>query len=320
VKRLAVALVLAWCGIAAADVPWANGVSKENQAKANALFAEANQLFAEQAHAPALERYRAAVALWDHPLIEFNMAVTLIRLDRFLEAAETIDRALRFGAEPYPTPEQFRQALDYQKLIAGRVATIEATCTQAGVSVLLDGKPWLSCPGAQKRRVLAGEHVIVGEKSGYITLTRRLVVAGGVTTRERIALVSLDAAVTLEYPAPRWLPWTATGAGAAVALGGLAFWLAGNRQMDRFEEDFDMLCPNGCSGTLDANPTERQLGEQRDAARFKGDVGIVMMASGGAIVIGGVVWTLLNRPRRVLPRVEVAPTAGGVAARASISF
>ncbi len=305
---------------AADDVPWAAGVSETDQAKANALFAEGNQLFAEQAHAPALERYRAAIALWDHPLIEFNMAVTLVRLDRFLEAAETIDRALRFGAAPYPTPEQYHQALDYQKLIGGRVATVEATCTQAGVSVLLDGTPWLSCPGTQVRRVLAGEHVIVGERTGYLTLSRRLVIAGGGTAHERVALIPLDEAVTLEYPSPRWLPWTTAGVGAAVALGGLGLWFVGNRAMDRFEVDYGMLCPDGCPGTLDGNATERQLADQRERARLEGTVGITMLAAGGAIAVGGIVWTILNRPRRVLPHVEVAPTGDGVAARASFSF
>ncbi len=318
-KRLIVALVLASSGVAAADVPWAEGVTKDNQAKANALFAEANELFAQQAHAPALERYRAALALWDHPLIELNMAVTLIRLDRILEAADALDKALRYADAPFPTPEQYRQALDYQRLVAGRVGTLVASCTQPG-AITLDGRPWFSCPGKHEKRVLAGEHTVVAASKGFMTVTQPMVVEGGSSTEGTFHFLPLEDLVTLEYPAPRWLPWAATGTGAAVALGGLAFWLAGNRQMDRFEEDFAEVCPDSCSGTLDANPTERQLGEQRDAARFKGDVGVVMMASGGAILVGGVVWTILNRPRRVLPNVEVAPTDGGVTAHATLSF
>ena len=159
-KALLVLLLL--CGVAAADVPWAENVSKESQSKANTLFAEGNELFAQQAHAPALEKYKAAIALWDHPLIEFNMAVTLVRLDRILEAADALDKALRFGAAPFPAAEQHQQALDYQKLIAGRVGTLEITC-DAPAMVLLDGQAWLNCPGKRTARVLAGEHVIVGE-------------------------------------------------------------------------------------------------------------------------------------------------------------
>lgn len=304
---------------AAADVPWADGVPKTKQNQANALFAEGNQLFAQQAHALALERYAAAVALWDHPLIQFNMAVTLIRLDRILEAAETIDKALRFDAAPFPSPEQYQQALDYQKLVAGRVGTVEASCQQAGASVLFDGKPWFSCPGKQARRILAGEHVLVAEAEGYMTVSRRLVVSGNETARESLALLPLDAVAQLHYPTPRWIPWTAAGTGAAVGLGGLALWFAGSNAMDRFEARFKEECPQGCSATLDANETERDLARQRDSASTQGNVGLAMLVGGTAIAAGGVVWAVVfNQPRRVLPTVEVTPTSIG--AGASVRF
>jgi hypothetical protein len=314
VRALALVIVLAASG-AHADVRWATGVSKEAQQQANELFAEANQLFAQQAHAPALEKYRAAIALWDHPLIQFNMAVTLVRLDRILEAADALDKALRYEAAPFPSKEQYQQALDYQKLVAGRVGTLRASCTQAGASLTLDGKPWFTCPGDQQLRVLAGEHTVVGEANGFMTISRRMVATGGATVTGTFAFVPLDGPGTLEYPSPRWLPWTVTGGGTAIALGGLAFWIASRDQMDQFRDDFDELCrPDGCSKNLDANATERQLAQQRDGAYFKNHVGIAMMSVGGAVAVGGVVWTLLNRPRRVFP-VEVEPTANGARVR-----
>ena len=319
--RLCIAVVLlAFSSVASADVPWAEGVSKENQSKANTLFAEANQLFAQQAHKPALEKYKQAIELWPHPLIEFNMGVTLVRLDLYLEAADTLDKALRFGKDPYPSPEQYQQAVDYQKLIAGRVGTVEASCDQADAHVLLDGKPWFSCPGTKKLRVMAGEHVIVGESKGFMTISKSVVVGGGATASQKITLLPLDAVVKLEYPSPRWLPWTTAGVGAAIGLGGLGFWFAGRSQMDRFEADFAMLCPTGCDADLNSNPTERQLADQRDSAKLKGKIAISMMAAGGAITISGVVWAILNRPKRVLPKMEVAPTDGGATARVRWRF
>ena len=319
-RWLIVLVVVAAHGVASADVPWAQGVSKDNQAKANALFAEANQLFAQQAHAPALEKYKAAIALWDHPLIEFNMAVTLVRLDRILDAAEALDKALRFDKAPFPSPEQYQQALDYQKLVAGRVGTVEASCEQSNAAVLLDGRPWFACPGKKAQRVLAGEHVIVGESAGFMTLSRRVIVAGGATASEKVVLLPIESVVKLEYPSPRWLPWTVAGAGAAITLGGLGVWFAGRSQMDRFEADFGMLCPNGCDEDLDGNPSERQLADQRDSAKLKGTIGISMLAVGGAITVGGVVWAIINRPKRVMPAMEIAPTNGGAAARVGWQF
>jgi hypothetical protein len=318
---LACALLVALPAVARADVPWASGVAKTRQQEANALFAEANQLFAQQAHAPALDKYRAAIALWDHPLIQFNMAVTLVRLDRILEAADALDKALRFDQAPFPSVEQYQQAIDYQRLVAGRVGTITATCTQRGATILLDGKPWFSCPGTQTVRVLAGEHVVVGEAKGFMTVSRRTNITGGASVSGTYNFVPIDEAGTLEYPSPRWLPWTVTAAGAAVALGGAAFYVVGTRQMDQFHEDFEDLClPRGCTENLDANATERQLATQRDSAQLKGNVGIAMLSVGGAIAAGGIVWVVLNRPTRVLPVLEVAPANGGVRATAGWRF
>jgi hypothetical protein len=179
--RLAIiVLLVASVRLAHADQPWEQGVSAADQTKANQLFAEANQLFARDAHAPALAKYRAAIAIWDHPLIRYNMAVTLIRLDRVLEAAENLDAALRFDAAPF-TGDTYRQALDYQRLVRGRVGFIRARCNITGARITLDGKDWVSCPANAAQRVLSGEHLIVGERPGYQTLSRRVLVTGGQT-------------------------------------------------------------------------------------------------------------------------------------------
>lgn len=309
-KRLITLLLLVlWTSTAAAEQPWETGIPKDKRDKANAAFAEANQLFAQQAHKPALDKYKEAVKEWDHPLIRFNMAVTLIRLDLILEAAESIDAALRFGQAPF-TQEHYQQALDYQKLVTNSVGYVEASCGQAGVEILLDGKPWFQCPGTQKLRVLTGAHAVTGQKKEFATEQRQLQVKGGATASAKLELRSFDSVVTYEYPTPRWLPWTVTGTGVAVALGGLGFWFAGRNQMDKFEGDFAMMCPTGCRADLNDQPL---LADARDSAQLKGTIAVSMMIAGGAITVGGVVWAIMNRPKRVLP-VEVAPTSGGMTA------
>jgi hypothetical protein len=307
--------VLLAAGVAHADnKPWAQGVAQKTQDEANALFADANTLFARQAHAAALEKYRAAIALWDHPLIRFNMAVTLIRLDRVLEAADELDQALRYGNTPFEA-DHYQQALDYKALLAGRVGTIEASCEQAGAHVLLDGKPWFDCPNTRKQRVLAGEHAVVGERDGYLTRSLRLVVTGGSTMREKLELVPLDSAVALEYPTRRWIPWTIAGGGAAIAVSGLAVLFAGRSQMDKFSNEFRMACPQGCSLS-----TQPLLADERSSAQLKGTVGVSMIVAGGAVAASGVVWAILNKPRRVMPTVEVTPSHGGASASVGWQF
>jgi hypothetical protein len=314
---LAVGLMLAATPVVSADTkPWAQGVPEAQQDKANAIFEEGNQLFAQQAHAPALEKYRAAIALWDHPLIRFNLSVTLIRLDRPLEAADELEKALRFGDAPFKK-DLYQQALDYQALLKGRVGYIEASCDQQGAAVLLDGKPWFTCPGTQKIRVMAGEHAVVGELSNYLTSSQRIVVTGGTTVQEKVKLVPLDSAVILKYPYRRWIPYAITGTGAAIGLAGLGVWLAGRSQMNDFEDNFARDCPMGCMKDLSDKPLLRDL---RDSAELKGTIGISMMVAGGAVTIGGVVMAILNRPQRILPKVELTPTAGGATASARWRF
>src|SRR5437867_4389044 len=122
-----IVILLFVAGTAWADAPWEQGVPKATRDEAQQLFQDGNNLFAQQAHKPALEKYEAAIKLWDHPLIRFNMAVTLIRLDRILEADVNLESALRFGDQPF-TKELYQQALDYRRLVSGQVGTVEASC------------------------------------------------------------------------------------------------------------------------------------------------------------------------------------------------
>jgi hypothetical protein len=63
------------------------------------------------------------------------------------------------------------------------------------------------------------------------------------------------------------------------------------------------------------------LRNARSSALFKGDLGIGLMISGGAIAIGGAVLLLLNRPKKLLPGgLEVMPTSQGAAASYSLRF
>jgi hypothetical protein len=319
VKRLLVAaLLVAAVRHARADValPWTQGVPDAQQDQANALFDEANQLFAQQAHGPALDKYRAAIAIWDHPLIRFNMAVTEIRLDRILDAAQDLEQALRFGPAPF-TPELYRQALDYQILLAGRTGDLAVSCDQPQVQVSLDGKPWFACPGERRRRVTAGEHVVAGDRAGFVTSSSHLVVTGGAIASRRISLVSLEAATYLVYPHPRWMPWTIAGAGAGIALGGLGFYLSGRNQMESFHSDFANACPMGCEADLSNHLLLRR---ERDSAILKGNIAASMLIAGGAVAAGGVVFAILNRPTRKLPRIEAGPIPGGMAAAVAGEF
>jgi hypothetical protein len=314
--RLVLVCVLLARVAAADDEPWTSGISAEQETRANALFAEANQLFSQRAHAPALVKYKAAIAIWDHPMIRFNMAVTLIRLDRALEAAEALDRALRFGAAPF-TPELYQQALDYQLLVNKQLGYIEITSAQLGTRIQLDGKPWFSAPGTERVRVVAGLHTVVAERDGYLTVSRRLVVAGGSTATEELRLMPIESAVIVAYRHPRWIPWSVLGAGSAIAVGGgLGFYFSGKSRMSAFADEFLRQCPTGCEADLAMHP---ELADMHDAARFRYTLAASMLIGGGAIAITGAVWTLLNRTSK-RGNVLVGASGDGASVRANWHF
>jgi hypothetical protein len=157
--------------------------------------------------------------------------------------------------------------------------------------------------------VLAGEHILLGEKKDYLAVSRRVIVVGGKTATEDISLVPIESAVILEYRYPRWMPYTVAGTGAAIALGGLGVYFAGRSQMDKFEADFAVQCPQGCKADLSDQPL---LADERDSAKLKGKIAIGMMAGGGAIAITGVVLAVINsKAERILPSIETTPTRGG---------
>ncbi|HUS27477.1 MAG TPA: hypothetical protein VMZ53_03180 [Kofleriaceae bacterium] len=298
--------------------PWAEGVPQDQQDKARALYEEGNTLFGQQALTGAYEKYKEAIKLWEHPLIRYNLAVTEIRLEKILDAAEDLEKALKWGDKPFK-PELYQEAQNYQALIKGQVGYVEVTCDQGGARLLFDGKPWFDCPGTKKLRVLAGVHAIVGEKKDFLTQSTKIVVTGDKVEKANIKLLPLDTAVVLKYPYRRWIPWTMTAVGLVVGAGGAGTWFLGKQQMDKFHDAYAVQCANGCEPGL-TDPSHSSLAAQRDSAQLKGKIGIGMMGVGGAVAVTGIVLAIMNRPERVLPNVEVAPTSGGGVTSVGWSF
>ncbi len=297
-----------------ATAPWEEGVPADRQQRATAVFAEANSLFAQEAYPGALERYRAAIALWDHPQIRFNMAVALMRLSRDVEALDAIDAALEWGAQPF-TPALYRKGLAYQRELQDRIGTIEASCTQKGVSVTLDGQPWFSCPGTGKRRVTPGSHSIVAEGRELMTLSQRIAVKAGSVAPARIALVPVSRNVIVAGPRHRWAPWLVAGLGVAAAATGAAAWFKGYRGMADTDARLTDLCAAGCSKT--SEPYIDAM-DSRARAERTSQIGTGLVIGGGAVVMVGVVWALLQRPAHHQPAVDVTPTGDGL--RASVGW
>lgn len=313
------ALLFAPCLVFAQGAkPWATGIAQADQDRANTLFAEANALFAQQAHALALEKYQAALAVWDHPLIEFNAAVTLIRLDRPLEAADAIEKALRFGQAPF-TAAEYAQVLDYQALVKGRVGEIEATCNEARGRVILDGKPWFDCPGTRKQRVLAGEHTLSGEHDTLLSRAQHVDVRGGAVARADIAMVKLADAYTTYYPHPRWVGWTAIAVGVVASGLGVGVYQDAADRQKAYEQRVASSCAvNGCDPE---SPLGQELLAMRDSAAARSRIATGLFIGGGVTLTASIVYIfVINRAQRRPVKIDARVSANGAAAQVSWRF
>ncbi|MBT8492506.1 MAG: tetratricopeptide repeat protein [Deltaproteobacteria bacterium] len=301
------------------DLPWAKGVSKDKQTVAFELFDQGNKKFVERDYAEALATYRQALAQWDHPAIRFNIAECLIHLDRPVEAYEHLQKSMLYGAAALG--EQVHQrAVINDKLLKGQLARITISVEEAGADVTLDGEPLFKAPGSATRVVKPGRHQIVAKKAGHITQTREVVALPGEPSNLQIKLPTLEAGAKLERRWSAWVPWTVLGAGAVVAGLGGVFQLQSSSNANEYEDEIARQCPNGCLPSEIPESTK----DLEDRSELQNVLGVSMLATGGAILVGGIVLVILNQPRRVEVqpdgRLAVQPMVGRDTVGASLSF
>jgi hypothetical protein len=286
--------------------PWTEGVSEENKTKAKALLDQGNTLLLDKKYVEALDVYKQAITFWDHPAIRFNMVRCLIQLGKNLEAHESLEKALQYGAAPHEDTV-YNEALAYQKLLSTQIGDLTVTCEQADVALTLDGQPLMKCPGKQTKRVLSGQHQVVGTKEGLLTKTVEVVVAGGTPRTIEVKLDTLEKAARIEHRWPQWVPWSVFGGGLVVGGVGILFQVLGASQMDDYDRWVDERCTGNCQ------PDElADVADLKSGAELKSTVGVSLMITGGAAVATGAVMLFLNRGRTVYPpAVEVAPNTSG---------
>ncbi len=317
---VALALLLAARPTLADDekAPWVVGVSEEAKTAAKALLAEGNELFLEHKYADALDRYRRALARWDHPAIRFNIVRCQIQLDHPVEAAENLEIALKYGSAPLED-SVYAEAIAYQKLLATQVGELEVQCRQAGVSLTVDGQPVLDCPGSVTRRVRPGHHQVVGKKAGFMTTTNDAIVVGGQVEHVAIVLAPVSRGEILVHRWPTWVPWVVFGGGLALVGGGILLDEVASSKMADYDRALARDCgTTGCSpGSNPVPPADAQL---ESSAKAYNAAGSVVLTAGAVAAVTGGVLLYLNRGRIVYKDVEVAPTRGGGAMTLTLSF
>jgi len=307
--RLLLALViLLGCGLSVAraeDKPWAAGVSKDRQKQALALYTEGNGYFEQDLYPDALKRFEAALAVWDHPAIRYNAALSAMHLDRTEQALDHLIQALRFGAAPF-TPEIYKEALNHQKQLGNQLGEIEVT-TREPLEIRIDGQLVLEGAGTVSRRMKIGSHQIVATRPGYLTDTRTIALEPRGKASETFALKKPAVARRLVRRWPQWKPYAVALAGGVITAGaGLPLYFVTRGKFGDFDDAvvrFHAMYPAGTP----LGPDEQAI---EDKAKGWRAATVSVFAVGGVVLATGVALVVMNQPRPGPLPTTITPQLG----------
>ncbi len=260
-------------------------VPRSAQQKAEALFAAGSKLYQQWQFVHAEQKYREALTHWEHPVIYLYLSRALEKQGHLESAYETLQQALRRDPELL-SPDDTQVAGELRTSLEARLAQIEVHCADTGAEVLLDGVPWFTTPGPQRKMIRPGQHVIIARKVGYFPVTEVTTLLPGKQTRVEVRLSADELRVQR-----RWqplAPWMALGGGVVTSLlGGLLVREATNDYQSVEEALTQCQSRIICLQV----PTHR-----RDSGAWRDALGTGMLIAGGAAAVIGLAGVLFNQP------------------------
>lgn len=297
--------------------PWAKGISQADQDASLALFGEGNALLKESIFVQAVEKYRQALARWNHPAIHYNLALALMNLDQPVEVHEHLVAALRFGPAPLEK-EKYEYARNYKTLVEKQLARVDITCATPGATVTLDGQTLFVAPGRYEALVRPGAHSISATMAGYVPSDQSRTLLPGETTTLDLKLFTSDDLIRYKRRWSAAMPWLVMGAGVAVAGGSTFLHLQSRDHFRAFESGIAE-----CGGCVP--PTA--VADERSQGNLMQTGAIAGYAVGGAVIVTGAVLAVLNQPKpyRIEPgqeaaTVQVTPLLGAGSGGAVATF
>lgn len=278
--------------------PWAKGVSEREQQLALAMFRDGNKDLNDGAYVIAADKYRKALKHWEHPAINYNLALALLNLDQPIEVLDNLQKAIQYGPAPLEK-EKFDKAKEYILLTEKLVAFIEVSCQKPGADVLVDGKKVFTAPGKYSARVRTGKHVFAAEPgkdmgAGYTAKVTAPFINAGENFRIELKMYTVAELTRYKRKWQRtWAPWAVVGAGAVLAATGGIFALSARSSFEDF--DAQVAQCNLDSGNNAGCSVESGFGGLRDSGETKRLASYVMYGVGGATIVTGLALAYLNR-------------------------
>ncbi len=193
-------------GSTAQEPEWSAGVSNEQREAARKLVREGNQLLRQWLFGEAADKYRQALAHWDHPAIHYNLA--LILFDQPVEAHFHLEEALRYG-EAALDPEKRSNAKIQLSRLEQQLSRVDIRCKLSGTVVKLDNRVVFIAPGRHEGLLRPGLHVVEASRAGFAPKSVTWVLQGGDTTTLDLNLAS------------KWKTWdVVAGVGASTLVAG----------------------------------------------------------------------------------------------------
>ena len=308
-RILVVVAAIGWCGRGEAGEPDAADATAGLLEQAQALVNQASQAFASKDFRGALSALERAEVLAAQakdpslPQIRFNIARCHEELG---EAKAALEAYARYNELPDESHRKQRAFEAVQRLRSQVYGTLSVVCAPQGSTVEIAGmtKGAVSCPW-NSERVPPGAYAVRISHPGYESTIETVEVVAGQAFSVEATLKAIDPPVAgLVRVAPAepinlW-PYMTIGAGLVVGAAGGFF----------------------TTSAVDNRDDAKQLppGERRselvDDFKFNRNMSYILYGTGAALVVGGVVWWLLDGDSDDAPTaLDIRPGPTGVEVR-----
>ena len=255
-----------------------------NLQKFNKVVKKGYRQYKKKNYREALESFRAAQKIIDHPNLDYKIGRTLEHLNRCEQAEERYRSYLARDLKP-KSQKKGQKRLDGIDETCTSKGTLSVECRPSDVEVEIRvGDRTETCPATLELPV--GEHRVGATAEGHAAVSRTVTVTEGETVRETLTLepkataggTSTDTGGTDTAGGgagwPTYAGWSAVGLGVAALTGGV---LSDRTAETRHEQMGQALEQQNRSQML-------ELRRQSRAARTRT---IVLYAAGGAVLAGG---------------------------------
>jgi tetratricopeptide (TPR) repeat protein len=260
----------------------------------------------------ALQEFNTAYDSSPYFAVLYNIAQTLIALDRPLEAANTLSRYLKEGRDRIP-PQRIGQVEDQIAQLEAFLGVLYVSTEPPGALITVDGRAIGRTPLGKPVRLAAGTCSISATLDDGRRVDRSVTIGQG--TRNHVALQLPSPPPKIEHdklavaaqaaPLPKApsgpsrmrtvLPYTLVGVGVALAGGALGTYLFWERSAYKKWQDAQPAWHNSQPGSPDFAKTAAESNRRADLVTTAKRTVLGLSIAGGASVAAGAALYLVDR-------------------------